>query len=442
MHKQNCNLAFYLVFTGLSAWLSQAQELVPAPSSPRPASLLPPSPNTASNVFGARAVRRFPAGLVPPASAQVLTQAPPVMSSLTNPAAIPSGTNGIGARIVFQTPVYDFGRVKSGDPVKYTYIFTNTGDQVLELSNVQPQCGCTAAGEWTRKVEPGQTGQIPIQFNTANYGQQVIKTITVASNDKTQPVAVLQLKGTLWKPIDLIPPYTVLNILPDTPNPSAVVKIVNNMEDPLSLSDPVCNNPAFTATLKTNTPGKEFELKLTALPPLSPGAIQGKVTLKSSATNAPTIDLPFWANVQAPVMVLPAQIMIPATLPTQVSPSVTIQNHSTNSLVLSEPAVNLPGIDAQIKELQPGRIFSVQVTLPQGFEIPAGQKAMLTVKTSHPQFKVLQVPIVQMPKPVTPMQPNLPTSFATKPLTKAQIPAQLQPTAITAGTQTNKAAIQ
>src|SRR5262245_19519889 len=60
-----------------------------------------------------------------------------------------------GPRIHFQTPVYDFGKIKSGDPAKYTFIFTNVGDAVLILTNVQPQCGCTTAGEWSRRVEPG-----------------------------------------------------------------------------------------------------------------------------------------------------------------------------------------------------------------------------------------------------------------------------------------------
>jgi len=360
--------------------------------------------------------------------------------------AAPSpGTNAVGPKIVFQTPIHDFGRIKSGDPVTYTYFFTNTGDQLLEISHVQPQCGCTAAGNYSRKVEPGQTGEIPIQFNTANYGAPVIKTITVASNDKSQPVAVLQLKGTVWKPIELTPPYTILNILPDTPNPSAVVRIRNNMEQPLELMEPVSSNPAFTATLKTNTPGKEYQLTLSPRPPLTPGTLQGKVTLKTSITNPPMVDVPFWANVQAPVMVLPAQIMVPAILSTKVSPSVTIQNNSTNVLVLSDPEVNLPGAEVQVRTLQPGRIFSLQLTLPAGFEIPQGQKGLLTVKTSHPKYPTLKVPIVQMPKPLGPYRSALQGTFAPKPgmnrpSLKAQAPARLLPTASPANSGTNQAA--
>lgn len=34
-------------------------------------------------------------------------------------------TPGSGPKIVFATPVYDFGKVRSGEVVKYTYVFTN-----------------------------------------------------------------------------------------------------------------------------------------------------------------------------------------------------------------------------------------------------------------------------------------------------------------------------
>ena len=75
-----------------------------------------------------------------------------------------------------------FGKAKAGDPIKYSYVFTNTGDAVLEVSHVQPSCGCTTAGDWTRKVEPGQTGIVPVQLNSgAIPAGGVFKTITVTS---------------------------------------------------------------------------------------------------------------------------------------------------------------------------------------------------------------------------------------------------------------------
>lgn len=98
--------------------------------------------------------------------------AQPAQPPLAAPSAAPPATNA-GPKIQFATPVYDFGKAKCGDIVKYTYYFTNTGVETLELNNVQGSCGCTAVGNWSRKVEPGQTGEIPVQFNSANFNGPV-----------------------------------------------------------------------------------------------------------------------------------------------------------------------------------------------------------------------------------------------------------------------------
>src|SRR5258708_32990204 len=69
-------------------------------------------------------------------------------------------TNVPGPRIQFGNPIYDFVRTQSGDLVKYTFIYTNTRDQTLEVSAVQPSSCCTNAGDWTRKPEPAETGKV------------------------------------------------------------------------------------------------------------------------------------------------------------------------------------------------------------------------------------------------------------------------------------------
>lgn len=319
------------------------------------------------------------------------------------PATPPAQAELAGPKITFATPVYDFGKVKSGDPVKYTFVFTNTGDQALEVKSVQPSCGCTTAGDWTKLVPAGETGNIPVQFNSANFNGQVFKTIAVGSNDRKTPTVILQLKGTVWKAIEMVPPYTVLNIPPDSPKTTAVVRIINNLEEPLTLSDPECNNKSFTATLEPVQPGKEFRVTISPVPPLNPGSVQGKVTLKTSMTNMPTLDVPFWANIQPALMVVPPQIVMPAAPTTaKITQAVTIQNNTTNTLTISDAAVNIPGVEVQLKELQPGRVFNAALTFPEGFEIAPGQQGAFTAKSSNPQQPMIRVPISQMPRGLAP----------------------------------------
>jgi hypothetical protein len=306
-----------------------------------------------------------------------------------------------GPKIQFATPIYDFGRVQAGETVKYSFIFTNVGDELLEVSNVQPSCGCTTAGDWTRSVAAGATGKVPVQFNSAAFNGQVFKTVTVTCNEKQKPVTVLQFKGTVWKPLEVVPQYTVITVAPDAGSASATVRILNHLDEPLAVFAPASSNPSFSAVLITNQPGKEYQLNLASVGELNSGNMQGRVTLKTSSTKTPTLDVPFWANVPPIISVIPPRIMLPqAPLKAKAPATVTIQNNSTNSLTLSDPTVNVAGVEVQLREVQPGRLFNAMVTFPEGFEMPQGEAVMLSVKSSQPRMPEIRVPVSQVAHPV------------------------------------------
>ena len=349
------------------------------------------------------------------------TSAPPVA-----PAA---PTNAVGPKIQFATPLYDFGRVRAGEPVKYTYVFTNTGDGLLILSAVQPQCGCTTAGDWTKQVEPGATGAIPIQFNTASYNGPVFKQVTVTCNVTNQATLFLQLKGTVFKPFDLIPQMAVLNVQADSDTASAVITITNNTEEPLTLSPPESNNRMFFAQLMTNVPGKLYQLTVSTVPPLSQGGVQGQISLKTCWTGTPVIPVTVVVNLQPAITVTPPNITLaPPPLANAVTNSITIQNNSTNLLQLSEPTVNVPGVEAQIKEMQPGRTFRALLAFPQGFEALPGQQVEFNVKSSNPKFPVVKVPVKQMARPPAPVAPA-PTAPPVAPVAPVKQPPSAAPVA-------------
>jgi hypothetical protein len=333
------------------------------------------------------------------------------------PGAPPATANPVGPKIQFATPVYDFGRVKAGEPVKHDFVFTNTGDALLLIQSVQPGCGCTTIGEWTKQVEPGKTGIVPIQFNTANYNSPVVKTPSVTCNVTSQPTVVLQLKGTVYRPLDVNPQLAVLNIGADAEGGSTVVTITNNTEDSLTLEEPKSNNRKITAELKTVAPGKGYQLAIATVPPLSPGGLQAMISLKTSWTNQPVLNVSVYANVQPPINVVPQHITLPAApLDSPQTPSVTIQNNTTNALTLSEPAMNVPGVDVRIEEKAAGRTFVALAAFPQGFELKPGQAIELTVKTSNPKQPLIKVPVTQLPHPVAPQPPaNPPTAAAVHP---------------------------
>lgn len=334
---------------------------------------------------------------------------PEVSARSTN--VVGGETSSTGPRIQFAEPVFDFGRVKSGEVIKHAFILTNIGDQVLEVTNVQTACGCTAAGEWSRRVEPGQSGRIPIEFMTANFSGAVLKTVSVASTDKSQPVVTLEIKGTLWKPVDVVPAFAVLNIPPDARTGKTVVKIVNNTEEFITIAAlPNCSNPALQVAVSTNQPGKEFEMDIRAGPGLPPGNIQAQVTLQTTSTNLPVVTVNVWVVVQPALAVLPARVILPpAPLAVRTVQTVIVQSNSTNTFTLTNASVRLRGVDIAVQENIPGRAYTLNLTFPAGYELPPASPAALTFQTSLAEFSFVTVPIAHAPKPAA-IAPPAPAS--------------------------------
>jgi len=313
-----------------------------------------------------------------------------------------ASTAAEGPQIRFDSVTYEFGRVLVGEVVHHDFFFTNTGDAVLEISGVYPKCGCTIAGAWSRQVEPGQVGTIPLQFNTAHFGgMTVTKEAVVMCTDKHEPTVTLQLKGTIWKPIEVNPQMAFLNLVADAPtNAPTTLHIVSSLDEPLTLSAPVSSNPSFTAELKTLKPGKEFELVVQALPPLHQGSVQGTITLKTSSTNAPTIEVNALAVVQPEVMVAPPQISLPPGPLTAPFPcSISIRSLAAAPLMISDPSLNLTNVTVQVRPVQEGKYYVVMMTFPAGFQLVQTSQVELTLKTSNPRFAVIRVPIRQVTRP-------------------------------------------
>lgn len=302
-----------------------------------------------------------------------------------------------GPRITFAEPVYDFGTVVVGDVVKHVFTFTNTGGQTLEIEEVKSSCGCTSAGAWSRRTEPGKSGTIPVEFQTGHFSGLVIKPVTVICND-TNPMAVtLQLKGIVWHPIDVLPSAATFSGVLETPtNMYRTLRITNQEERPLILGQPESNQRAIAAEITTNEPGRAYELTVRLVPPLGAGNVFGEVSIKTSSSKMPVISVPVWAIPQPAVMVLPPRLELPGgRFTNKVTRSVSVRNNGATPLVLSDPALSVQGVEAQLYELQKGQYFTVMLTFPEGFEAAKDNPIELSFKSNNPKFPVLRVPIVQ-----------------------------------------------
>jgi hypothetical protein len=89
---------------------------------------------------------------------------------------------GLGPVISFARLNHDFGEVTDTEIYSTTYEFTNTGGQTLVIDQVKASCGCTLPKLSKYRFEPGETGEISVDFDPKAMKDAKTKKVTVISN--------------------------------------------------------------------------------------------------------------------------------------------------------------------------------------------------------------------------------------------------------------------
>ncbi|RLD67093.1 MAG: hypothetical protein DRI84_03345 [Bacteroidetes bacterium] len=100
-------------------------------------------------------------------------------------------------KIVFDNSTYDFGKVKAGTVIKFSFVFKNEGKQELIIHKVKASCGCTATKPVLTHIKKGKSSELEVVFNTEGRRGRQHKTITVVTNDPVNSQIILNVQGEL-----------------------------------------------------------------------------------------------------------------------------------------------------------------------------------------------------------------------------------------------------
>jgi hypothetical protein len=99
--------------------------------------------------------------------------------------------------MTFETTTMDYGTIQQhADPYR-TFVFTNTGEEPLIITNAVGSCGCTVPSYSKTPVAPGEEGEVKVRYATDRLGK-FRKRVTLTTNVTDEPV-VLTIMGEVLK---------------------------------------------------------------------------------------------------------------------------------------------------------------------------------------------------------------------------------------------------
>ncbi|MBI1825538.1 MAG: redoxin domain-containing protein [Planctomycetes bacterium] len=351
-----------------------------------------------------------------PAAQNTATTPPPAKPQLPEgPKPIPaSEVKGPHPVITPDETTHDFGPSWMGPPLKHSFKIKNTGDAVLEVTKVHPSCGCTIAGEYPHKLDPGQEGEFPFSLMSNKLHGAFEKSITVTSNDPVTPEVRLKLRGEVKRYVDVTPQAANFGKVLTTEPETRDLIVTNNTDKNLELKLGESSDKRFKFEIIPKTPGKEFTIRVTLTPTSDPGNLRAQVNLTTNIDDQKDVQVDATATIPPRLEIQPQSIALLKPAPGVVADQgtsrvVRFTNYGKKPVKVTEATCDDPTVKVTVNERKAGEQYNINVELPANYEPPT-EGRMVTLNTDDSEMPTFKIPItsagqaipktVEAPKPV------------------------------------------
>ena len=86
-------------------------------------------------------------------------------------------------KIVFITEIHNFGTLKAGEIISFSFMFTNNGTMPFQVKKAEPSCGCISVKYDNKVIAPGEKSVIEVILNTAGEWGNLLRMVEVETSD-------------------------------------------------------------------------------------------------------------------------------------------------------------------------------------------------------------------------------------------------------------------
>jgi hypothetical protein len=201
-------------------------------------------------------------------------------------ALIIAGTQGLFGQpkiTILPSTTLDMGELIRGQKGDRIVTVKNTGTDTLRIMNVHATCGCTAALLKNDKTNlgPNDSTQVSISFNSQGQNGKVFKTVTIASNDTSNPQVTIQFTANVIAALGIDREMISFSRVVLDSVYNEVINLSNPSKDRgIKILSATTTMDGLKITLLKNTlmPGEQTQIQIKYCPPKA-GVIAGAIDI-------------------------------------------------------------------------------------------------------------------------------------------------------------------
>jgi len=155
--------------------------------------------------------------------------------------------------------------------------YENKGTKPIRIVSTKSSCGCTVASLKKDEVAPGEKGEVTATFKIGGRTGVQQKSITVETDDASQPMTNLLLKAVIEQPVEIQPTFVFWQA-GEAPKPKTV-KVKANKAVTITKLDVTSSSPEFTAKVEKGSAPGEFTISVQPKSTAQP--LNAMLTIKS-----------------------------------------------------------------------------------------------------------------------------------------------------------------
>ena len=296
--------------------------------------------------------------------------------------------------VEIEAPIHDFGQVFGGAEVEHIFTFTNRGENILEITNVDSSCRCTTGFLSDTQIPPGGIGKIKVAFKAPPTSEAINEVVKLTTNHPKISTFELTVKATVITPFETIPAHLLLGRISPDSFAGRHLLLRQSLEHKVKIVDIKPSSKYIVARPEPPIKNGNVRVLITVEAGMPVGTFIERLQIDFVYDGHQyTSTIPISGEILGDVAFSPKQLFLGIVKPSQVSKRrVKLSSSRGEYLEISAVRTDSKYIDAQLEIMEEGNRYEVLLVIAA--EAPEGDLTdTLTVQTNSTNQPELKIPI-------------------------------------------------